>query len=64
VFLEGNEELAELETLDNGKPLLFSRIVDVPTARDVFRYMAGWATPAPGAGSRNLVAAPAYQNQS
>src|SRR5579863_527359 len=38
------EELAELETLDNGKPLFFSRIVDVPTAVDVFRYMAGWAT--------------------
>ena len=39
-----HEELAELETLDNGKPLLFSRIVDVPTAVSVFRYMAGWAT--------------------
>src|ERR1700681_3818900 len=38
------EELAELETLDNGKPIFFSRIVDVPTAVDVFRYMAGWAT--------------------
>jgi len=39
-----HEELAELETLDNGKPLLFSRIVDVPTAAATFRYMAGWAT--------------------
>src|SRR5271170_2752411 len=38
------QELAELETLDNGKPLLFARIVDVPTARDVFRYFSGWAT--------------------
>jgi len=38
------EELAELETLDNGKPILFSRIVDVPTAAQTFRYMAGWAT--------------------
>ncbi len=43
-----HEELAELETLDNGKPLLFSRIVDVPTAVDVFRYMAGWATKVEG----------------
>src|SRR5580700_10421415 len=43
-----HQELAELETLDNGKPLLFSRIVDVPTARDVFRYMAGWATKVEG----------------
>jgi phenylacetaldehyde dehydrogenase len=38
------EEFAELETLDNGKPIFFSRIVDIPTAIDVFRYMAGWAT--------------------
>src|SRR5277367_6146940 len=43
------EELAELETLDNGKPILFSRIVDVPSAVDVFRYMAGWATKVEGA---------------
>ena len=39
-----HEELAELETLDNGKPLFFSRIVDIPTVVEVFRYMAGWAT--------------------
>ncbi len=38
------EELAELETLDNGKPIFFSRIVDVPTAAQTFRYMSGWAT--------------------
>ena len=38
------EEFAELETLDNGKPLKVSRIGDVPFAIDVFRYMAGWAT--------------------
>jgi phenylacetaldehyde dehydrogenase len=42
------EELAELETLDNGKPLLFSRIVDVPSAVAFFRYMAGWATKVEG----------------
>ena len=42
------EELAELETLDNGKPVFFSRIVDVPTAIDVFRYFAGWATKVEG----------------
>jgi phenylacetaldehyde dehydrogenase len=42
------QEFAELETLDNGKPLLFSRIVDIPTAIDVFRYMAGWATKVEG----------------
>jgi phenylacetaldehyde dehydrogenase len=42
------EEFAELETLDNGKPLFFSRIVDIPSAIDVFRYMAGWATKVEG----------------
>jgi phenylacetaldehyde dehydrogenase len=44
-LLEANlEELAELETLDNGKPLFFSRRVDIPSAADMFRYFAGWAT--------------------
>ncbi len=38
------DELAELETLDNGKPVFFSRIVDVPTAIETFRYFSGWAT--------------------
>jgi len=41
---EHRDELAELETLDNGKPLLFSKIVDVPTCAANFRYMAGFAT--------------------
>ena len=38
------EEFAELETLDNGKPLTVARVADVPLAVDLFRYMAGWAT--------------------
>jgi phenylacetaldehyde dehydrogenase len=38
------EEFAELETLDNGKPLKVARAADVPLAADLFRYMAGWAT--------------------
>src|SRR3984885_8724414 len=38
------DELAELETLDNGKPVFFSRAVDVPSAIGTFRYFAGWAT--------------------
>jgi len=45
---EHHEELAELETLDNGKPVFFSRIVDVPTVSDAFRYYAGWATKVEG----------------
>ncbi len=38
------EELAELETLDNGKPIFESRNVDMPMTIDVFRYYAGLAT--------------------
>ena len=38
------EELAELETLDNGKPIFESRFVDIPMVADVLRYYAGWAT--------------------
>src|SRR6185437_969463 len=41
---KNTEELAELETLDNGKPISISRVADVPLAADLFRYMAGWAT--------------------
>jgi phenylacetaldehyde dehydrogenase len=38
------EEFAQLESLDNGKPLAVARVADVPLAIDLFRYMAGWAT--------------------
>ena len=41
---EHADEFAELETLDNGKPLAVARAADVPLAVDLFRYMAGWAT--------------------
>jgi phenylacetaldehyde dehydrogenase len=38
------EELAEIESMDNGKPVSVARVADVPLAVDLFRYMAGWAT--------------------
>jgi aldehyde dehydrogenase (NAD+) len=38
------DELAELETLDNGKPVFESRYVDMPMVVDVLRYYAGLAT--------------------
>jgi acyl-CoA reductase-like NAD-dependent aldehyde dehydrogenase len=38
------EEIAELETLDNGKPIFESRYVDLPMVIDVLRYYAGWAS--------------------
>ena len=38
------QEFAELESLDNGKPMKIARAADVPLAVDLLRYMAGWAT--------------------
>ena len=38
------DELAELESLDNGKPMAVARAADVPLAADIFQYMAGWCT--------------------
>jgi len=38
------DEFAELEALDNGKPVTNARKGDVQGSIDMFRYMAGWAT--------------------
>ncbi|HTT24268.1 MAG TPA: aldehyde dehydrogenase family protein [Candidatus Sulfotelmatobacter sp.] len=38
------DELAELETLDDGKPIFESRYIDMPMVIDVLRYYAGLAT--------------------
>ena len=38
------DELAQLESLDNGKPFAVARAADVPLSADIFWYMAGWAT--------------------
>jgi len=38
------DELAQLETLDNGKPLGVAKVADVALSADIFRYMAGWCT--------------------
>jgi aldehyde dehydrogenase (NAD+) len=37
------DELAALETLDNGKPIRDSRNIDLPLAIETYRYYAGWA---------------------
>lgn len=37
------EEFAQLETLDNGKPILFSRVADIPLSAMHFHYYGGWA---------------------
>lgn len=40
---EDAEELAALETLDNGKPINDARSADIPLVVDCIRYYAGWA---------------------
>jgi aldehyde dehydrogenase (NAD+) len=43
-LVESNlDELAALETLDNGKPITDSRTGDLPLVVDCLRYYAGWA---------------------
>ena len=44
LILEHVDELAQLESLDNGKPFPVAQAADVPLAADLFHYMAGWAT--------------------
>ncbi len=44
VVEEHIDELAELESLDNGKPLKMARIVDLPRVVAHLRYYAGWPT--------------------
>jgi len=38
------EQLAEIETLDNGKTIFESKNIDVPITAEVFRYYAGFVT--------------------
>ncbi len=38
------DELAELESIDNGKSVVMARHVDIKHAIEVWRYMAGWPT--------------------
>src|ERR1700722_1880984 len=44
LILAHADELAQLESLDNGKPFAVAQAADVPLAADLFHYMAGWAT--------------------
>lgn len=41
---EHGDILAQLESLDNGKPVSIARIADVGLAAEQFRYYAGWAS--------------------
>lgn len=44
IILDRLEEFAELESLDNGKPITIARAADVPLSADMFHYMSGWTT--------------------
>jgi aldehyde dehydrogenase (NAD+) len=46
---ENIDELAEIETLDNGKPISEARNGDLPMVVDCLRYYAGWADKIQGA---------------
>ena len=49
LIAEEADELAALETLDNGKPITDSRTADIPLVIDTLRYYAGWADKIQGA---------------
>src|SRR5262252_1485785 len=44
LLLQKADEVARLETLDNGKPIFESRQVEVPLEAEILQYYAGWAT--------------------
>jgi len=43
LIMKNKDELARLETLDNGKPIGETSAVDIPQAAEVFAYYGGWA---------------------
>ncbi|MEJ0093253.1 MAG: aldehyde dehydrogenase family protein [Methylocella sp.] len=44
LILEHADELATLESLDNGKPKSVARAADIVGSADMFHYMSGWTT--------------------
>lgn len=57
------EEFAQLESLDTGKPLMFSRMIDIGTAADSFEYYGGLALGIQGATRTTAVPTFAYTLQ-
>ena len=68
-LIESNaQELAELESLDNGKPLSVALSGDIPGTAKMFRYFAGWPRKLEGAtfpvspsGGRALLNSPRHE---
>jgi phenylacetaldehyde dehydrogenase len=52
------DELAELESVNNGKTKFMASIIDVPGTREYFRYMAGWATKIEGSTFETSIGGP------
>src|SRR6185436_10012471 len=44
LLMQKADEVARLETLDNGKPIFESRQVEIPLEAEILQYYAGWAT--------------------
>src|SRR6188472_1846157 len=42
-LMEQVDEVARLETLHNGKPIMESRHIEIPMAAECLQYFAGWA---------------------
>jgi acyl-CoA reductase-like NAD-dependent aldehyde dehydrogenase len=42
-LMERADEIARLETLHNGKPIMESRHVEIPAAAECFEYYGGWS---------------------
>ena len=42
-LMEQVDEVARLETLHNGKPIIESRQIEIPAAAECLQYYAGWA---------------------
>ena len=49
------DELAELEALDNGKPITYARNIDIALTVAHFRYFAGWPTKIEGVGAPKML---------
>jgi acyl-CoA reductase-like NAD-dependent aldehyde dehydrogenase len=44
LIMKNADELARIESSDNGKPIFESRHIDIPAAAETFYYYAGWCT--------------------
>jgi len=57
LILQNADEIARLETLDNGKPIFESRQIDIPMVANCFHYFSGWVTKLAG---ETLPVSPAF----